>query len=123
MVSSLAPTYQDTNSILLEKILRLCNQLNGGPVSDPDYFPEGSTPLRGDTINISLQKICGSLYGITTGGGGVYPPVTGSYIYTGSGDPNGSQTADAGSIYFDISTPSSPVQWIKTTNGSNTGWI
>ena len=73
MVSSLAPTYQDTNSILLEKILRLCNQLNGGPVSNPDYFPEGSTPLRGDTINVSLQKICGALYALS-GGGGPTPP-------------------------------------------------
>lgn len=69
MVSTLAPTYQDTNSILLEKILRLCNQLNGGPVSEPNYFPEGSAPLRGDTINVALQKICGALNVLATGGG------------------------------------------------------
>ena len=70
MVSTLAPQPADTNNILLEKILRLCNQLNGGPVSEPYYFPEGSTPYRGDTNNIALQKICGALYNLTSSGGG-----------------------------------------------------
>lgn len=36
-------------------------------------------------------------------------------IYSGtSTNPNGVVTAVNGSIYFDISTPSTPVQWVKT---------
>jgi hypothetical protein len=53
----------------LEKILRLVNQLNGGPVSQPTFFPEGSEPLRGDTQNVLLKKICGALYNLSTAGG------------------------------------------------------
>jgi len=45
-------------------------------------------------------------------------------IYSGtSADPNGVVTAIPGSIYFDLTTPASPVQWIKTTGTGNTGWI
>lgn len=45
-------------------------------------------------------------------------------IYSGtSADPNGVVTAIPGSIYFDLTTPASPVQWIKTAGTGNTGWI
>jgi hypothetical protein len=45
-------------------------------------------------------------------------------IITGTfADPNGNVTAIPGSIYFDLTTPASPVQWIKTTGTNNTGWI
>lgn len=38
-------------------------------------------------------------------------------------DPNGIVSAAAGSIYFDLSNPTSPVQWVKTAGTGNTGWI
>lgn len=45
-------------------------------------------------------------------------------IFTGtSTDPNGTISAVPGSIYFDLSAPTSPVQWIKTSGTGNTGWI
>ena len=45
-------------------------------------------------------------------------------IYTGtSANPNGAITGAPGSIYFDLTNTSAPVQWIKTVGTGNTGWI
>lgn len=41
----------------------------------------------------------------------------------GIGDPNGRIDRLKGWIYFDMTTPSAPVQWVKTTDGGNTGWV
>lgn len=52
------------------------------------------------------------------------PPAPSSpSLYAGTGSPEGVQTAAEGSIYFDLTTPESPVQYIKTTDGGNTGWV
>jgi hypothetical protein len=41
-------------------------------------------------------------------------------IYSGVAvNPNGVITAPTGSIYFDVSTPSTPIQWVKT----GTTWV
>lgn len=74
MVPTLEPQPSDTEHVLLEKILRLCNQLNGGDVSQPTFYPEGSEPRDSDTINRLLKKIAGSLYVLNeTGGSGGTP--------------------------------------------------
>lgn len=44
-------------------------------------------------------------------------------IYTGVGDPEGVLAAQSGSIYFDLTNPSAPVQWVKGSGSGNTGWI
>lgn len=44
-------------------------------------------------------------------------------IYTGAGSPEGVTTAVVGSIYYDITTPAAPIQYIKTNGTGNTGWV
>lgn len=56
-----------------------------------------------------------------SGAGAITP--TGIQIYAGTGDPEGVVTADPGSIYFDITDPAAPVQWVKGSGTGNTGWI
>jgi hypothetical protein len=55
------------------------------------------------------------------GAGAITP--TGIQIYVGIGSPEGVQTANPGSIYFDLTTPSAPIQYIKGSGTGNTGWI
>lgn len=66
---STEPVKQDTRLVLLFKILGAINSINGGPVSSPNYFPEGSTPLMQDTEWKLLQKILGALNEMATAGG------------------------------------------------------
>lgn len=48
----------------------------------------------------------------------------GGFAFSGSGSPNGVQSATGIAWYFDISTPSSPTLWFKATAGtSSTDWI
>lgn len=68
-LGSTEPYQQDTKLVLLFKILGAINNFNGGAVSEPNYFPEGSTPLMQDTEWKLLQKICGALNEIATAGG------------------------------------------------------
>ncbi len=73
-----------------------------------------TTPLTptGTTKKVTAQLIANAI------------GVTGSFLYSGTyPDPNGNITANPGSIYFDLTTPASPVQWIKTAGTGNTGWI
>jgi hypothetical protein len=51
-------------------------------------------------------------------GAGVGPSVS-----AGIGSPEGVVTADPGSIYFDITRPGSPVQYVKGSGNGNTGWV
>lgn len=56
----------------------------------------------------------------------IYAAITASTpkIITGTfSDPNGYVDGVPGSIYFDLTTPSTPVEWVKTTGTGNTGWI
>lgn len=41
---------------------------------------------------------------------------------SGSGSPEGVQTASVPRIYFDISSTTNPGMWVKTTGTGNTGW-
>lgn len=47
----------------------------------------------------------------------------GGVMLSGIGDPNGVVTAPLASIYFDMTNPAAPVQYVKTTAAGNTGWI
>lgn len=75
-------------------------------VSDLTQAPTGTT--KKTTVSQMLASITNGLPSIHTG------------VDT---DPNGIVTGVPGSIYFDLSVPASPVQWIKTTGSGTTGWI
>jgi hypothetical protein len=47
----------------------------------------------------------------------------GPQIYAGNGSPGGVIDAPPGSIYFDISNPAGPVQYVKASGTGNTGWL
>lgn len=85
------------------------------PAADPIPIvdvSETSPVATGTTKKVTVSQINASIKTIQAA------------IYTGtSADPNGVVTAIPGSIYFDLTTPASPVQWIKTTGTGNTGWI
>ena len=66
----------------------------------------------GTSKRLSLSQIYSAIQSVR--------PMITTGAYT---DPNGVVSAAAGSIYFDLSNPSSPVQWIKTAGTGNTGWI
>lgn len=62
-----------------------------------------SSSASGTTKKITPAQFVGAV-------NGVYPA-----IYSGTGtDPNGVVNGAVGSIYFNISNPSTPVQWVKT---------
>lgn len=44
-------------------------------------------------------------------------------VLSGTGDPNGVVTASTPAIYLDITDPSDPVLWFKTSGTGNTGWV
>lgn len=67
----------------------------------------------------SLADIVSALGSLTISGGGGGT----TQVFSGSGDPNGVITASPPAIYYDLTTPSSPIQWIKTTGTGNTGWV
>lgn len=76
-----------------------------------------------DTSDVS-QAASGTTKKITISQ--IYAAITASTpkIITGTfPDPNGYVTGIPGSIYFDLTTPSAPVEWVKTTGTGNTGWI
>lgn len=71
-----------------------------------------SMASSGTTKKITISQIASSVY------------ASNPSILTGTvSDPNGNLAAVPGSIYFDLTTPASPVQWVKTTGTGNTGWI
>ena len=66
----------------------------------------------GTTKKVTVSQIASAIYSAN-------PSIaTGTFA-----DPNGNVVAVPGSIYFDLTTPSAPVQWVKTTGTGNTGWI
>jgi len=83
-----------------------------------DVFPivdvSATTPITptGTTSKATISQIASAIYTVNPA------IVTGTFA-----DPNGNVTAIPGSIYFDLTTPASPVQWVKTTGTGNTGWI
>lgn len=71
------------------------------------------TPSDRETIKLALlARIAGA--------GAITP--TGIQIYVGTGSPEGVVTASYG-IYIDITNPSAPQTYIKTTPSGNTGWV
>lgn len=44
-------------------------------------------------------------------------------IIEGYGDPNGVVEACRSTTYYDITVPTAPVEWYKTTSTGKTGWI
>jgi len=46
-----------------------------------------------------------------------------SALYSGIGSPEGVVTAATPSIYFDLTNPAAPIQYIKSSGSGNTGWI
>lgn len=85
------------------------------PVNDPIPIVDVSDTTQAPTGTTKKATVSQMLASITTG----LPS-----IQTGvDTDPNGIVTAVPGSIYFDLSNPATPTQWIKTTGSGNTGWI
>lgn len=81
---------------------------------EPYFFSEGSTPRRTDTKWKILQKILGAIrnnFVVSTGNS------------SGIGSPEGVVTANVSSIYFDITDPNNPIQYVKSTGSGNTGWV
>jgi hypothetical protein len=114
-----APQPTDTIEVAAIRALLAANIINGGPVPFPSFYPEGSKPLNGDTLQKTMQKINGALYAMSGGGSG------GKAIeaYSGTGNPNGVVTATAvPAVYFQ--TDAGNTIWSKTSNaGTNTGWV
>lgn len=71
-----------------------------------------SQSVTGTTKKVTVSQIYAAIVASTP------KIVTGTFP-----DPNGYVDGMPGSIYFDLTTPASPVQWIKTTGTGNTGWI
>ena len=81
-------------------------------------------PLPIVDVSDTSQSVAGTTKKVTVSQ--IYTAITASNpkIVTGTyPDPNGYVTSVPGSIYFDLTTPSAPVQWVKTTGSGNTGWI
>jgi hypothetical protein len=79
------------------------------PIVDVSDTTQASS---GTTKKVTVSQIASAIYAAN-------PSIaTGTFA-----DPNGNVAAVPGSIYFDLTTPAAPVQWIKTTGTGNTGWI
>jgi hypothetical protein len=99
---------------------------NGDGFSVPRLTTAGRTSLtltasdKGMMVyDVTLQELCiwnGSTWLIVTNTGG-------PSLYSGTGSPEGVVTAAAGSIYYDLATPGSPVQYVKGSGSGNTGWV
>lgn len=62
-----------------------------------------SSSAAGTTKKLTTSQLVGAINSVNPS------------IFTGSSsNPNGVVTAPIGSIYFNISSPSTPVQWVKT---------
>jgi hypothetical protein len=79
------------------------------PIVDVSDTTQASS---GTTKKVTVSQIASAIYAAN-------PSIaTGTFA-----DPNGNVAAVPGSIYFDLTTPAAPVQWVKTTGTGNTGWI
>lgn len=79
------------------------------PIVDVSDTTQASS---GTTKRVTISQIASSIYAAN--------PSISSGLFA---DPNGNVAAVPGSIYFDLTTPAAPVQWVKTTGTGNTGWI
>lgn len=71
-------------------------------------------PQVGDSSQMLLARMSSALAEMVN-----RPAIlTGTYA-----DPNGYVIAGPGSIYFDLTNPAAPVQWVKGSGTGNTGWI
>lgn len=69
---------------------------------------DSTSAASGTTKKITINQISSAINGVNPS------------IYSGTGsNPNGVVDAPVGSLYFNISNPSVPVQWLKS--GSN--WV
>lgn len=73
------------------------------------------TPSPSDSLNTLMYKLA---YNISQASGG-----SGAGAIVGTGSPEGVETGDPGTSYFDITDPDHPIQWVKTTGTGDTGWI
>jgi hypothetical protein len=79
------------------------------PIVDVSDTTQASS---GTTKKVTVSQIASAIYAAN-------PSIaTGTFA-----NPNGNVAAVPGSIYFDLTTPAAPVQWVKTTGTGNTGWI
>jgi hypothetical protein len=101
------PTMFDSTQNLLIKI---CEALQ-------TKFPMAANLIANptDSINTLLYKIAYNLNNI--------PSTGGSGNYSGTGSPEGVQTATVGSTYLDITDPNHPIEYVKTSGSGNTGWV
>jgi hypothetical protein len=97
------------------------------PDEEPYTVLETFQPRVGDWVmmaNWGRSAVCmGALH--RTGTPDRHPIGQDVDLIFGAADPNGAQTADAGSIYLqtgELNDPSSAIQ-IKTTDGGNRGWL
>lgn len=86
-------------------------------MSQPNFFSEGSSPRRPDTLWKIEQKILGALAdgAAAIGGGGAIPP--------GAVDPEGVVIGNPGQTYWNTSV-FPHTEWLKETGtGTTTGWV
>lgn len=83
-------------------------------MSQPNFFSEGSSPRRPDTLWKIEQKILGALNdgAAAAGGGGAIAP--------GGVDPEGVVVGNPGQTYFNTANNTF---WVKSTGTGDTGWI
>lgn len=112
-------------SLLEIALLNQANEESGGTMAnlscDEVETLLGEVQAAGCRSPWERELIKLALLGRIAGAGAITP--TGTQIYTGVGDPEGVVTAQAGSIYFDLTDPAAPVQWVKGSGSGNTGWI
>lgn len=87
-------------------------------MASPTFFRHGNTPNVSDSKWMILQRILGAI--IDGGGGG---SGTGGAGLVGTGSPEGTVTADAGTTYADNTNPGAPSLWYKMSGSGNVGWV
>lgn len=112
-------------SLLEIALLNLVNEEAGGTMADLSCDEVetllGEVQAAGCRSPWERELIKLALLSRISGAGAITP--TGIQIYTGTGSPEGVQTAIPGSLYFDLTVPSAPIQYIKGSGTGNTGWI
>jgi hypothetical protein len=107
------PQAFDPKQVILNKILgAILNVFTPVTNTNPTFFPEGHQPQAFDNENRILMKILGAILDSSGGGGGGG--------LSGAGSPEGVETANPGTTYWNTSDRS---LWIKDTETGDTGWI
>ena len=81
------------------------------------YSPSGTTPVYTNPQRVLEVKILKAINAASNCGGGA-----GTGTFSGTGSPEGVVTASSGALYTDITIPSTPGFWTKTSGTGNTGW-